>query len=190
MSEKDLASPINNTVTTAPKKTVSILGEGFKIQVFSDADLKQYEDTIAAYDRTNDPDMTLDHIGHAAELRNELVERVELDAPVQEVWPDSRVRVQEYGDRKVFLKSGGRLELVKQLPHPATGTFASPVPTNSLVSPEESQIETRGVIHGLDVSQSKPQQLPDQPENSLDQQRANSIYFQAPAKVVNEEDLP
>ncbi len=186
MSEKDvIIFPISNTVTVTPKKPTTVVGEGYKIQPSSQRDLEQYITTIRAFDETKDPKMTLDKIGDAAEYRNELVGRVEGDAPVQEAWQDARVRIVDYGDRIVAMKRGGKLELMKQL---SSSTYSprfsdlTPAP-NSPVVPEVIQPQTADVVHGLEISMGNSQQLsaPQNQVDSLDAQRANNTFLKAPA---------
>ena len=136
----------------------------------------QYVNTIKAYAQAGLP---FEHIANAGEFLGDLVERGEIDAPLEALEGKVGEVAEDESKLMAWQNRGEVISLTHQLPgaQPITGQEIV-TSTQGLTFNNPPQDQTRNVIEGIGVFKEQPQQVQNPTSNP---QLENNPYLKAPA---------
>lgn len=166
----DLVSQKSNTRVSINSKNYSpIRAKSFNVKT-TGKDYSQYVNTIKAYALSG---MPFEHIANAGDYLGDIVERMELDAPIVESWKEKVGEIAEDKDKIIAWQSRGETAPIsRQLPEAASITGMEVVTISKELTLNQDQDKTIAVVEGIAVSKTENLKL------------ENNAFLKAPANIA------
>ncbi|MBI2338538.1 hypothetical protein HYU95_05140 [Candidatus Daviesbacteria bacterium] len=176
MDQKDLMSSSSKNITPVSNTISGVRAKSFKVSTTS-LNFEQYAKTIRAYALAG---MSFAHIANAGDFLGDLVERGEVDGPLQEGWQKKAGEVVE--DESKILAWQNRGEKASLAPQLSAGTMTGNemVVISRDLTANSSQT-TIDVLEGIKVITEENQKLP---EPSLNSDLENNPYLKPPPQEL------
>jgi|GEM_PF-3410298 hypothetical protein len=175
-NDKDLVNSLNTGVINISNTTSRTRAKSFKVSKVSAHNYAQYVRTVKAYALAG---MTFEDIANAGDFLEDEVERLEIDAPLQQDWKNMAGEVAEDESKILAWQARGEtVSITDQLSSPAGNTGKEVmIISKDLVTVEQNTEQTIEVIEGIKVSleEDSPSSLPN---STLDSQLENNPYLQ------------
>lgn len=165
MSDTKTINSNNQSLTQNPQNRAVIRAKSFKVSSRT-RNYTQYINAIKAYALAG---MPFEHIANAGDFLGDIVERGELDAPLQEGWADKIGETVE--DESKILSWQNRGEIISILPQldaPAPITEQEMITTTQQITQNSPQEEKRNVLEGIAVYNQTPQPISTVSDNQLE----------------------
>lgn len=176
MNDKNVIKFSNTNITNTPNTASKTRARSFKVISVPAHNFAQYVRTVKAYALAG---MTFADVANAGDFLGDKVERLEIDAPLQQDWKN---KVGEVADDEnqilAWQARGEKVSITAQLSSPA-GTRGREVVVISkdLIKAEPAKEQTIEVVEGIQVSlQQTP--APSLPNSTSDSQLENNPYLQ------------
>lgn len=149
---------MNDQVTKSSKQYSPTRARSFNVKT-SFKDYAQYVNTIKAYAQAG---MPFEHIANAGDFLGDLVERLELDAPVAEGWKGKIGEIAENpGNVMAWQSRGEKVPLSHQIANSQMTGMEMVTISQDLTVP--TQVQTIDVVEAVAVSENTSQQLENNP---------------------------
>lgn len=156
----------DNKNLTNQQASQLVRAKSFKVKT-TNLDYSQYVNTIKAYALAG---MPFEHIANAGDHLGDIVERLELDAPIQQSWKTTVGEIAEKEDQIMAWQTRGEVVSVShQLSDPSVTGLEIVVQSTEVVIPENEQ--KIDVVEGIAVATNHNTQL------------ENNIYLKSPADL-------
>lgn len=175
MSDKNVIKFSNTNITDVPNTASQTRAKSFKVSRVPVHNYAQYVRTVKAYALAG---MTFEDIANAGDFLGDEVERLEIDAPLQQSWKNTLGEVAEDESQVLAWQARGeRVSITTQLSSPEGTGKEIVVVSRDLISAQPSEEQTIEVIEGIKVSlqEDPPSSLPNSTTNS---QLENNPYLQ------------
>lgn len=158
-----------NNQLTKPQNYSPTRAKSFKVKT-TGRDYAQYANAIKAYALAG---MPFEHIANAGDHLGDLVERLELDAPIQESWKEKIGEIAEDEGKIMAWQTRGEIaSLSHQLPQATAATNMEMVTISQEITLSGSEEKTIDIVEGIAVSASPAPQL------------ENNIFLKTPANLT------
>lgn len=160
---------LTNTAGTASKTRA----KSFKVSNVSEQNYSQYVRTVKAYALAG---MSFQDIANAGDLLEDEVERMEIDAPLQQDWKNKLGEVAEDESKILAWQTRGeKVSVAAELSAPSMTGREVVIISKGLITSDSNQAQTIEVVEGIQVSQQDTSKLPNSASN--DSQLENNPYL-------------
>ncbi len=162
MSDRDVANSPNAGVINMANTNSRTRARSFNIRKVPTHNYAQYVRTVKAYALAG---MTFEDIANAGDFLEDEVERLEIDAPLQQDWKNMAGEVAEDESKILAWQARGEtVSITDQLSSPAGNTGKEVmIISKDLVTVEQNTEQTIEVIEGIKVSLEVDSQLENNP---------------------------